>query len=79
MTTYESSDFVNERPAPDVLRGPRRLLALIIRYRQRRRTLQCIAHLDAVQLQDIGLDPDHVADAMNGDGAVLWTRIPRLR
>ena len=79
MTTYAFSDITAERSARNPLDGLKRLIGLLIRHRLRYRTLQSLAHLDAVQLADIGLDAEDVTDAMNGDGAVLWTKIPRLR
>jgi uncharacterized protein YjiS (DUF1127 family) len=80
MTTYELHDTVDDRRAlPDLMGGLVRLVARIQRHRRRYSTLQSIAHLDAMQLKDIGLDPDDVADALRGDGEVLWTKVPRLR
>ena len=78
MTTYEFSDFTAERSA-DPLAGLKRLIGLLLRQQRRYRTLQSLAHLDAIQLADIGLDADDVADAMNGDSTVLWTKIQHLR
>jgi hypothetical protein len=80
MTTYELHDIAESgRSIPDLLAGPRRLAAFVARHLRRYRTLQSIAHLDAVQLQDIGLDPEAVADALGGDGEALWSSIPGLR
>jgi len=79
MTTYEFSGFADRRPAPALAGGIRRVLDLVVRHRRRRQTLQSIAHLDVEHLQDIGLDPEAVADAMDGDCTALWDRIERFR
>jgi uncharacterized protein YjiS (DUF1127 family) len=76
MTTYDLHDIAADRRSiPDLMDGFKRLVTLIDRNRRRYRTLQAIAHLDADQLRDIGLEPDDVAEAMNGNGEVLWTKI----
>lgn len=79
MTTYDLHDTAGRRSAIfDPIAAFRRLTGIVIRHRLRYDTLRSLAHLDASQLRDIGLDPDEVADAMNGDGEMLWSRIPRL-
>lgn len=78
MTTYELHDIADDgRSIPDLMGGLKRLVTLFARQQSRHRTLRSIAHLDADQLRDIGLDPEDVADAMNGDGEVLWNKIQR--
>jgi uncharacterized protein YjiS (DUF1127 family) len=79
MTTYELHDIAAEPRLPNLFAGLGSLFGRVARHHRRYRTLRSIAHLDAIQLRDIGLDPDDVADALNGDGAALWSKIPRLR
>jgi uncharacterized protein YjiS (DUF1127 family) len=80
MTTYDLHHVTDDRRMfPDVVAGFTRLIATLKRHHRRRITLRSIAHLDALQLQDIGLDPADVADAMDGDGEVLWSKIPGCR
>jgi uncharacterized protein YjiS (DUF1127 family) len=80
MTTYDLHHMTDDRRMfPELVAGVARLVAAVKRHRLRRLTLRSIAHLDALQLEDIGLDPADVTDAMNGDGEVLWSRIPGCR
>lgn len=79
MTTYELHDVTDRHWMPNPFAGIRQLAARIARHRRRYRTLQSLARLDAIQLADIGLDPEHVADAIAGDAEALWNSIPRLR
>lgn len=80
MTTYDLHHVTEDRRMfPAVVAGFTRLITTLKRHHRRRTTLRSIAHLDALQLQDIGLDPADVADAMDGDGEVLWSKIPGCR
>ncbi len=79
MTTYELYDLPGTRPVLRPASGIRRLLDLIARHRLRRRTLQLLARLDAEQLGDIGIDPELVADALDGDAGPLWSSIEDRR
>jgi uncharacterized protein YjiS (DUF1127 family) len=78
MTTLELYEIAEEKPLRRSIVN--RLMTVVTAYatwKARRRTLMWLASLDAFQLSDVGVDPDDVRDALNGDARRLWDGIAR--
>jgi uncharacterized protein YjiS (DUF1127 family) len=76
MTTLELYEIAADKSRQsNVIGGLMKLAVRLATWRDRRRTVLKLATLDAFQLADIGLDPDDVEDALDGDARRLWAKI----